>query len=74
MRKHECKRSSVCTRRSPLDQLVERVEFEYIRHDTLCLMANFDVATGKVVAPSIGPTRSEADFVANIEQTVEADR
>lgn len=54
--------------------LVERVEFEYIRHGTLCLMANFDVATGKVVAPSIGPTRSEADFVAHIEQTIEADR
>jgi transposase len=27
--------------------LVERVEFEYIRHGTLSLIANFDVATGK---------------------------
>ena len=53
--------------------LVERVEFEYLRHGTLCLMANFDVATGKIVSPSIGPTRSEADFVAHIDRTIETD-
>ncbi|MEQ1737258.1 MAG: hypothetical protein ABL886_12740 [Rhodoglobus sp.] len=29
--------------------LVERVEFEYVRHGTLSLIANFDVVTGKVV-------------------------
>jgi len=38
--------------------LVERIEFEYVRHGTLSLIANFDVATGKVVSPSIGPTVS----------------
>ncbi len=53
--------------------LVERVEFEYVRHGTLSLIANFEVATGKVVSPSIGPTRTEADFVAHIDQTIEAD-
>ena len=53
--------------------LVERVEFEYIRHGTLSLIANFDVVTGKVVSPSIGPTRKEADFVAHIEKTIETD-
>lgn len=53
--------------------LVERVEFEYIRHGTLCLMANFDVVTGKIVSPSIGPTRSEVDFVDHIDATVETD-
>lgn len=53
--------------------LVERVEFEYIRHGTLSLIANFDVVTGKVVSPSIGPTRTEADFVAHIEKTVDTD-
>lgn len=53
--------------------LVERVEFEYIRHGTLCLMANFDVVTGKIVTPSIGPTREEVDFVAHIDQTIESD-
>lgn len=52
---------------------VERREFEYERHGTLSLMANFDVATGAVVAPSIGPTRTEADFAAHIAQTVALD-
>ena len=52
---------------------VERIEFEYIRHGTLSLIANFDVVTGKVISPSIGPTRTEADFAANIEKTVDTD-
>lgn len=53
--------------------LDERVEFEYIRHGTLSLMANFDVATGRIISPSIGPTRTEADFVANIEKAIDTD-
>ena len=53
--------------------LVERVEFEYIRHGTLSLIANFDVATGKVISPSIGPTRTEADFATHIETTLDTD-
>lgn len=52
---------------------VERREFEYERHGTLSLIANFDVATGAVVAPSVGPTRTEADFAAHIKQTVALD-
>ena len=42
----------------------ERREFEYIRRGTVTLIANFDVAQGTVVAPSLGPTRTEEDFVA----------
>lgn len=53
--------------------LVERREFEYIRHGTQCLIANFDVTTGEVIAPTVGPTRTEEDFVAHIEQTVATD-
>jgi len=52
---------------------VERREFEYIRHGTQSLIANFQVATGRVVAPSLGPTRTEADFAAHVERTVDAD-
>lgn len=48
----------------------ERQEYEYIRHGTQCLTANFEVATGKQIAPSIGATRTEPDFVAHIAQTV----
>ncbi len=52
---------------------VERREFEYHRHGTLTLIANFDVAQGKIVAPSLGPTRTEEDFVAHIQHTVASD-
>jgi DDE superfamily endonuclease len=48
---------------------VERREFEYIRHGTQSLIANFAVATGQVVSPSIGPTRTEADFAAHVART-----
>jgi len=49
---------------------VARIEHEYDRHGTLCLIANFEVATGRIVAPSVGPRRTEADFLAHIQQTV----
>jgi len=50
--------------------LIERQEYEYIRHGTQCLIANHEVATGRQIAPSIGATRTEEDFVAHIKQTV----
>lgn len=49
------------------------IEHEYIRHGTQALIANLEVATGQCCAPSIGDTRTEADFVAHIEQTVAQD-
>jgi transposase len=52
---------------------VERREFEYVRHGTLSFIVNLDVATGRVVAPSCGPTRTEADFAAHVRRTVESD-
>jgi hypothetical protein len=52
---------------------VERREFEYVRHGTCCLIANFDVATGQVITPSIGLTRTECDFAAHIEATIATD-
>lgn len=53
--------------------LVERREFEYERHGTLSLIANFEIATGQVLAPSLGPTRTEVDFVRHIAQTIALD-
>lgn len=52
---------------------VELREFEYIRHDTLALIANFEVALGQIIVPSLGPTRTEADFVIHIEKTIATD-
>jgi hypothetical protein len=37
------------------------------------LIANFQVATGQVVAPSLGPTRTEEDFAAHIARTIATD-
>ena len=53
--------------------LLERWEYEYTRHGTLTLIANFEVATGQVVAPSLGPTRSEEDFARHIAHTLDSD-
>jgi len=52
---------------------VERIEFDYTRHGTLCLTANFEVATGEVISPTVGPTRTETDFAANIAQVIDED-
>jgi len=49
------------------------IEFEYTRHGTLCLIGNFVVTTGELLRPTLGPTRTEADFASHIEQTVAAD-
>ena len=52
---------------------VERRECEYVRHGTVTFILNRDVATGQVVAPSCGPTRTAEDFVAHVRQTVASD-
>lgn len=49
---------------------VERREFEYVRHGTQTLIASLEVATGQVIAPSVGATRTEADFAAHVEGVV----
>lgn len=52
---------------------VERAEFEYIRHGTLSLIANWEVAAGKVLSPSLASTRNEADFANHIARTIATD-
>ena len=52
---------------------VELREFEYIRHGTQALIASFSVATGKIIASSVGPTRREDDFARHIETVLASD-
>ncbi len=52
---------------------VARREFEYARHGTRTFIISRDVASGQIVAPSCGPTRTEADFVAHIRAVVATD-
>jgi hypothetical protein len=52
---------------------VERIEFEYKRHGTLCLIGNWDVVQGQMIAPTIRMTRTEEDFMWHIFNTVQTD-
>ena len=51
---------------------LEKREFEYIRHGTQALIASFNVATGKVFG-TVADTRTEADYVAHLEQLWDSD-
>ena len=64
-RKHET--------RPMIEGHVELREFEYIRHGTQALIASFSVATGKIIASSVGPTRREDDFARHIETVLASD-
>jgi transposase len=50
-----------------------RREFEYERHGTVTFIGNFHTVTGELVAPTLGPTRTEVDYVKHIEQTIALD-
>jgi transposase len=51
----------------------ERIEFEYKRNGTLCLIGNWDVVLGRMIAPTIGHTRTEFDFAWHIHDTIAID-
>jgi hypothetical protein len=57
----------------PAPGKVERREFEYVRHGTRSFILSRDVVSGQVVAPSCGPTRTEADFLAHVRGVVATD-
>jgi len=50
---------------------VEKREFEYKRHGTLCLTPSFNIVTGKIISHTIDETRDEIDFYEHIRNTVE---
>ena len=52
---------------------VEKREFEYKRHGTQTLIANLEVATGELIAPTIGNRRTEMDFAQHIARTLATD-
>lgn len=51
----------------------ERIEYEYKRHGTLCLIGNWDVVAGQLIAPTIGSTRTEEDLLRHIRATIQTD-
>ncbi len=50
--------------------LVERQESEYKRHGTRCVIAYLEVATGQLISPSIGPTRTSQDFTSPLASSI----
>ncbi len=52
---------------------IQRREFESSRHGTQTLIASFDVAQGQVFSANVGETRTEADYLAHVQQTVGTD-
>jgi transposase len=51
----------------------ERREFNYIRHGTQCLLATLHLGTGQLLAPTIQDTRTEQDFMEQIDRLVQTD-
>jgi len=49
---------------------LEHQEFNYERHGTRALIASLEVALGTMLAPTIGPTRTEVDFATHIENVI----
>jgi transposase len=52
---------------------IAKEEFNYTRHGTVCVTANWDVVRGQILAPTISETRDNEDFSKHIEQTIATD-
>lgn len=48
----------------------ERPDHSYERHGTQCLIANLEIGTGKIIAPTVSDTRTEQDFLNHIKNTI----
>jgi len=53
--------------------LVQRMEYEYIRHGTQALIASFEVTTGQIAKGSVVNERTEKEFAAHIVDVMSAD-
>ena len=50
-----------------------RIEYEYKRHGTLCLIGNWDVVQGQMLSSTIGETRTEEDLRRHFQTLVQTD-
>ena len=57
----------------PRRGMLARREYEYKRHGTVGLFGNLHVATGEILSPLICETRTEEDFLENIDELVYTD-
>ena len=56
--------------RPMIEKIPERIEFEYKRHGTQCLIPSFEIATGKIISYHLDQRRTEEDFANHIRDTV----
>lgn len=49
---------------------LKRIESEYIRNGTTCLIASKNIKTGKLNAYTLGQTRKEDDFLEHVQEIV----
>ncbi len=49
---------------------IAKLEFEYKRHGTQCLIPSFNILTGKIIEYHIGFTRTEDVFVGHVKNTI----
>lgn len=50
-----------------------RIEYEYKRYGTLCLIGNWDVVRGQMIAPTIRQTRTKQDLVWHFYTLIQTD-
>ncbi|MFO1044908.1 MAG: transposase [Planctomycetaceae bacterium] len=63
-----------CDKTKPaLPGKIAKEEFNYLRHGTVCMTANWDVVTGQLLAPTLSDTRDNHDFAKHIEQMIATD-
>ena len=51
----------------------KRIESEYTRNGTSCLIAGRDICTGKIISYHLGQTRTEKDYLNHIKSIVATD-
>ena len=49
---------------------LKRIESEYIRNGTTCLIASRNIKTGRLNAYTLGQTRKEGDFLGHVQEIV----
>jgi transposase len=58
----------------PIPGYAGRREHEYKRHGTIGLFGNFHVPTGQILSPMLRQTRTELDFLENLDNLMSHDR
>ncbi len=52
---------------------IRRIESEYIRNGTTCLIASKNISTGQINAYNVGQTRKEEDYLKHVKEIVATD-